>query len=136
MSYLKSLSQNKYLGVIEALMKMGGVGTRLLLLPSLDETPPNTCSGLDDDDDDNSVPGRGGGRIKPATAVVIWVISSCESLDNPAEEDVSMVGADVVGKLDAGVSSAIPHVQDKHRRSTDRVACCHVSLHAKKLVDS
>ena len=105
--------------MIEALTKTAGVGTRLLLFPSLDETSPNTCSGLDDDD--NSVPGRGGGRIKPATAVAICVISSCESLDNPAEEDVSTVGADVVGELDAGVSSAIPHVQDKHRRSTDKV---------------
>ena len=76
-----------------------------------------------------------GGRIKPATTVAICIISSCESLDNPAEEDVSMVDAHVVGELDAGVSSAIPHVEDKHRRSTDRVACCHVSLRAKKLVD-
>ena len=71
---------------------------------------------------------RVGGRIKPATAVAICVISSCESLDNPVEEDVSTVGADVVGELDAGVSSAIPHVENKHKRSTDRVACVHIGL--------
>ena len=49
------------------------------------------------DDDDNPVPGRGGGWIKPATAIAICVISYWKSLDNLAEEDVSTVGADVMG---------------------------------------
>ena len=48
-----------------SIVKDDRVGTKLLLLPSLDEMLPNTCSGLDDDDN-NSVPGRGGGQIKPA----------------------------------------------------------------------
>ena len=54
----------------------GGVGTRLLLLPSLDKRLPNTCRGLDYDEVDNSTPGRDRGRIKPATAIVIYGISS------------------------------------------------------------
>ena len=103
------------MGVIEALSKKAGVGTRLLLLPSLDKRLPNTCSGLDDDKDDNSVPGRDKGQIKSATAVAICGISSWESLNNPAEEYVSMVEANVVGKLEAGIFSAIYHVQDKHK---------------------
>ena len=68
---------------------------------------------------------------KPATAIAICIILSWESLDNPAEEDVSMVGADVVGELEAEVSSAISDVQDKHKISTDRIACCKVSIRAK-----
>ena len=63
------------MGVIEALSKKAGVGTRLLLFSSLDKRLPNTCSGLDDDKDDNSVPGIDMG-IKSATAVAICGISS------------------------------------------------------------
>ena len=89
----------------------------MLLYALLDERLPNTCSRLAtyNDNNNNSVPGIGGGQIKPATAVVICVISSGESLDNPAKKNVSMVGTDVVGKLEAGVSSAISHIQDKHK---------------------
>ena len=54
------------MGVIEALSKKAGVGTRLLLLSSLDKRLPNTCSGLDDDKDDNLVPSIDRGQIKNA----------------------------------------------------------------------
>ena len=54
----------------------GRVGIRLLLLPSLDKRRPNACSGLDYDKVDNSVPGTDRGRIKPATAIAIYRISS------------------------------------------------------------
>ena len=62
--------------VIEALSKKAGVGTRLLLLSSLDKRLPNTCSGLDDDKDNNSVSGIDRGRIKSATTVAMCRISS------------------------------------------------------------
>ena len=64
------------MGVIKALSKKAGVGTRLLLLPSLDKRLSNTCSSLDDDKDENSVPGIDRGQIKSATAVAICRISS------------------------------------------------------------
>ena len=120
--------------MIEALSKKAGVGTRLVLLSSLDKSLHNTCSGLDDDKDDNWVPGIDMGWIKSATAVVICGISSWESLNNPAEEYVSTVGADVVGKLEAGVFSAIFNVQDKCKISTDRIACCNFSICANNLL--
>ena len=43
------------------------------------------------------------------------IISSLESLDNLPEKDVSMVGANVVGNLEPGVSLAISHLQYEHR---------------------
>ena len=78
------------------------------------------CKGFADDEDE-SVPDTGRGQIKPATAVVICVISSWESLDNPAEpeEDVSVEDEDVVGELEAWtVSSAISHVPDIRQINT------------------
>ena len=89
--------------VIEAMLKKAGVETRLLLLSLLDKRLPNTCSGLDDDKDNNSVLGIDMGRIKSAAAVAICWISFWESLNNPAEEYVSTVGGNVVGKLEGGI---------------------------------
>ena len=45
----------------------------------------------------------------------MYIILSLESLDNLPEEDVSMVGADVMGNLEPGVSLAISHLQYEHR---------------------
>ena len=64
------------MSVIEVMSKKAGVGTRLLLLPSLDKRLPNTCSGLDDDKDNNSVSDIDMGQIKSATTIAICGILS------------------------------------------------------------
>ena len=52
-----------------------------------------------------------GQRFANTTVAKIVIKHICD------KEDISMVGADVVGALEAEVPSAIYHVQDKHKVS-------------------